>query len=171
MANQLETSLDDNRSIIMAEMMTPDMSNFSGHVHGGHLMLLLDKVSYACAARYSGHYVVTLSVDQIVFKEPIFVGELVVFYASVNYVGTTSMEIGIKVIAENLKTHTKRHTNTCYFTMVALDENNKPAKVPPLNLRNDTERYRFEEAKFRRELRLTYKKNHEHHKEKRQISA
>ena len=99
---KIPCTIDDNRSIVMAEMMTPDMANFSAHVHGGHLMLLLDKVAYTCAARYCGCYVVTLSVDQIIFKQPIFVGELVLFYASVNFVGTTSMEIGIKVIAENL---------------------------------------------------------------------
>jgi acyl-CoA hydrolase len=110
---------EDKRSIVLAEVMTPDMANFAGHVHGGHLMLLLDKAAYACAARYSGHYVVTLSVDGIFFKEPIFVGELVMFYASVNYVGNSSLEVGIKVVAEDLQKGTQRHTNTCpqtYFT-------------------------------------------------------
>lgn len=160
---------EDNRSIVMAEMMTPDMANLSGHIHGGHLLLLLDKVAYACAARYSGKYVVTLSVDQIFFKEPIYVGELVMFYASVNYVGTSSMEIGIKVVAENLQKGTQRHTNTCYFTMVALDKNGKPTNVPALKLKTKIERYRFEEAEKRRKLRLNYAKNHNKTKQEQRI--
>ena len=155
---------DDNRSIVMAEVMTPDKANFSGHVHGGHLMQLLDKVAYACAARYAGRYVVTLSVDGVIFKQPIFVGELVIFYASVNYVGTSSMEIGIRVLAENLMTREQRHTNTCYFTMVSVDENGKPTPLPPLSLRNQMEKYRFEEAKIRKQMRIEYQKLHTEHK-------
>lgn len=164
MTKKMNTLEDDKRSIVLAEVMTPDMTNFAGHVHGGHLMLLLDKAAYACAARYSGHYAVTLSVDHIFFKEPIFVGEMVMFYATVNYVGTTSMEIGIKVVAENLTDGSQRHTNTCYFTMVALDKNQKPCKVPKLKLRNDVERYRTKEAELRRGLRLEYTKKHQAHK-------
>jgi acyl-CoA hydrolase len=160
----------DDRSIVMAEMMTPEVVNFSGHVHGGHLMRLLDKVAYACAARYAGQYVVTLSADQIIFKQPIFVGELVIFYASVNYVGTSSMEIGIRVMAENLMTHEQRHTNTCYFTMVALNEKGKPTKIKPLELRNPLEEYRFQEALIRKEMRLEYAKLHEAHKQKRSLN-
>ena len=151
----------DDRSIIMAEIMTPDRVNFSGNVHGGYLMQLLDRVAYACAARYAGNYVVTLSADQIIFKQPIFVGELVTFFATVNYVGTTSMEIGIRVEAENLLTQVKRHTNTCYFTMVAIDQQGKPTKVKPLELRNDSERYRFAEAKMRKQMRLEFEARHE----------
>ncbi len=167
---KFNASQEDHRSITLAEVMTPDMVNFSGHIHGGHLMLLLDKAAYACAARYCKHYVVTLSVDHIFFKEPIYVGELVMFYATVNYVGKTSMEIGIKVIAENLKNGTQRHTNTCYFTMVALNDKGKPIPVPPLSLRNELERYRFKEAEMRRALRLEYAKKHQAHKQKRKIT-
>lgn len=155
---------EDNRTVVMAEVMTPNMVNFSGHVHGGYLMSMLDRVAYACAARYSGHFVVTLSADQILFKQPIFVGELVTFYATVNYVGNTSMEIGVRVIAENLLTHEKRHTNTCYFTMVAVDENGKTTPVKPLELRNPLERYRFAEAKLRKEARMEMQKRHQEHK-------
>ncbi len=155
---------NDNRSIVMAEIMTPDKANFSGHVHGGHLMQLLDKVAYACAARYAGKYVVTLSADNVLFKQPVFVGELIIFYASVNYVGTSSMEVGIRVIAENVMTREQRHTNTCYFTMVAVDEHGKATPLPPLELRNQMEKYRFEEAKIRRQMRLDYQKLHAEHK-------
>ncbi|MDR3478809.1 MAG: acyl-CoA thioesterase [Gammaproteobacteria bacterium] len=149
-----ENNHDDRRSLIMSEIMTPDMVNFHGNVHGGYVLALLDRVAYACASRYSAKTIVTLSVDQVVFKEPIHVGELVICYSSVNYVGNTSLEIGIRVIAENLITQNSRHTNTCYFTMVALDDNGKPTKVPPLPLLNDTQKRRFEEALTRKQSRL-----------------
>ena len=84
----------------MTVLMTPDMANFSGNVHGGTLLKYLDEVAYACASRYAGCYVVTLSVDQVIFRQPIHVGELVTFLASVNYTGRTSMEVGIKVITK-----------------------------------------------------------------------
>ena len=145
---------DDNRSIVMAEIMTPDMANFHGNVHGGHILKLLDRVAYACASRYSGKYIVTLSVDQVIFKEPIHVGELVSFYASVNYVGTSSIEVGIRVVAENLLTQERRHTNTCYFTMVALSENGKPTRVTPLKLETETQMRRFNDALMRKERRM-----------------
>jgi acyl-CoA hydrolase len=119
----------------MTFLMTPDMANFSGHVHGGAILKLLDQVAYACAARYCKNYVVTASLDQVIFKEPIKVGELVTFRANVNYVGRTSMEIGIKVIAENLTTQEVRHTNSCYFTMVAKKEMALFASSPRLRSR------------------------------------
>jgi uncharacterized protein (TIGR00369 family) len=90
----------DQRELTMSVLMTPDMANFSGNVHGGVLLKLLDQVAYACASRHAGCYEVTLSVDQVVFKQPIHVGEMVTFYASVNHVGRTSMEVGIKVVTE-----------------------------------------------------------------------
>ena len=153
-----EKELDfENRSIVMAEIMTPDMSNFHGNVHGGHVLSLLDRVAYACAARYSGKYIVTLSVDQVTFKEPIHVGELLSCYAMINYVGISSIEVGIRVVAENLLTQERRHTNTCYFTMVALDKEGKPTKVKPLTLHDETQKRRFEEAKMRKEARLQLK--------------
>src|SRR5688572_1450465 len=88
----------------MTVLMTPDMANFSGNVHGGTILKLLDQVAYACASRYAGSYVVTVSVDQVMFREPIHVGELVTFLASVNHTGHSSMEVGIKVMAENIRT-------------------------------------------------------------------
>ena len=149
------------RTITMSEVMTPDMANFRGFVHGGHLLKLLDQVAYACGARYAGKSVVTLSVDQVFFKSPIHVGDLVTCQASVNYVGKTSMEIGIKVSAENVITRTNVHTNTCYFTMVAVDDNGKPCKVPPLSPETDREKRRYKEAEVRREWRLNYSKQHQ----------
>ncbi len=134
--------------------MTPDMANFIGNVHGGDLLKMLDQVAYACASRYSGSYVVTLSVDQVMFREPIYVGELVTFAASINYVGRTSMEVGIRVEAEDVRARTIRHTNSCYFTMVAIDDNGKPTPVPALEIKNEMQQCRFDAGLARKELRM-----------------
>ncbi len=133
--------------------MTPDMANFAGNVHGGTLLKFLDQVAYACASRYAARYVVTVSVDQVMFRQPVHVGELVTFLACVNYTGKSSMEIGIKVIAENIRTQQKRHVNSCFFTMVAVDDDRRPIAVPELQPRNEREKRRFEQALLRKELR------------------
>jgi acyl-CoA hydrolase len=134
-------------------LMTPDMANFSGNVHGGAILKLLDQVAYACAARYAGSYVVTLSVDQVMFRQPIHVGELVTFLASVNYTGSTSMEIGIKVVTENIQKRSVRHANSCFFTMVAVDDDFKPNPVPKLIPSTPDEDRRYKAAQLRRQLR------------------
>ena len=140
--------------LTMTVLMTPDLANFSGNVHGGTILKLLDQVAYACASRYCGRYVVTLSVDQVMFRQPIHVGELVTFLASVNYTGNTSMEIGIKVVAENIQTQTVRHANSCFFTMVAVDDDRRPVRVPPLEPRTPDERRRQAAAVVRKEMRI-----------------
>jgi acyl-CoA hydrolase len=145
-----------NKTLTMTELMTPDMANFSGNVHGGRILLLLDGVAYACASRYCQRYVVTLSVDQIFFKQPIHVGELVNFMATINHTGRTSMEVGIRVEAENIRTGERRHTNTCYFSMVALDDERRPTEVPPLELETDEERRRWADAELRRDQRRAH---------------
>jgi acyl-CoA hydrolase len=139
--------------LTMTVLMTPDMANFSGNVHGGTVLKLLDQVAYACASRYAGAYVVTLSVDQVMFRQPIHVGELVTFLASVNHTGTSSMEIGIKVVAENIRSKVVRHANSCFFTMVAVGDNGKPTPVPPLVPASDDERRRCEAARLRKQVR------------------
>ena len=144
----------------MSVLMTPDMANFAGNVHGGTILRLLDQAAFACASQYSGSYVVTLSVDQVLFKEPIHVGELVTFLASVNFVGKTSLEIGIRVEAQNIQQRTIRHTNTCYFTMVAVDEHRKPKAIPPLVIENAVQQCRFEAAEHRKKSRLEHESNH-----------
>ncbi len=143
-----------NHELYMSILMTPDMANFIGNVHGGDLLKMLDQVAYACASRYSGSYVVTLSVDQVMFREPIYVGELVTFAASVNYVGRTSMEIGIRVEAEDVRARTIRHTNSCYFTMVAIDDNGKPTPIPPLEIKNPMQKCRFDAALDRKRIHM-----------------
>lgn len=142
-----------NAQLSMTVLMTPDMANFSGNVHGGTLLKYLDEVAYACASRYAGCYVVTLSVDQVTFREPIHVGELVTFLASVNFTGRSSMEIGIKVVTENIRQRSVRHTNSCFFTMVAVDDQGKPKAVPPRQPQTAEEQRRFTQGQQRRAIR------------------
>jgi acyl-CoA hydrolase len=141
-----------SNQLTMTVLMTPDLANFSGNVHGGTILKLLDQVAYACASRYAGRYVVTLSVDQVMFLQPIHVGELVTFMAAINYTGTSSMEVGIKVVAENIQAGSVRHVNSCFFTMVAV-EHGKPVTVPPLQPASPDEERRHRSALARRESR------------------
>ncbi len=143
----------DPRRLEMTVLMTPDMANFSGKVHGGALLNLLDRVAFSCASRFSKQYAVTLSVDQVMFKEPINVGELVTFRASINHAGRTSMEVGIRVEAEEIRSGARRHTNSCYFTMVAVDGAGRPVAVPDCRPRNAIEERRHRAAELRRSLR------------------
>lgn len=154
--HQVVHNSDSQSELTMTILMTPDMANFSGNVHGGAILKLMDQAAYACASRYSGSYVVTLSVDKVTFKEPIYVGELVTFLASVNHVGRTSMEIGIRVESQDIRKRTVRHTNSCYFTMVAVSESGTPQQVPQLNIDNEWRRCRFEAAEQRKQERLTH---------------
>jgi acyl-CoA hydrolase len=141
----------------LSELMIPSYSNFGGKIHGGVILSLMDKVAYVCAAKHADAYCVTASIDTVDFLAPVEVGEIVSLLASVNYVGTSSLIIGIKVISESVKTHVVKHTNTSYFTMVALDDNNKPVQVPGLILQNRDEIRRFYEAARRKEFRKVYK--------------
>ncbi|MET0467989.1 MAG: acyl-CoA thioesterase [Aeromicrobium sp.] len=147
------TSERPRHLLSMTLLMTPDMANFVGNVHGGTILKLLDQVAFTCAGRYAQAYVVTLSVDRVVFREPIHVGELVTFEASVNYTGRSSMEVGIQVSAEDLRQGTVRHTNSCFFTMVAIDDDRTPIAVRPLVPSTDEERRRWDEAVARRDRR------------------
>ena len=135
-------------------LMTPDTANFTGNVHGGAILKLLDEVAYACASRYAARYVVTMSVDQVIFRQPIHVGEMVTFLASVNHTGKTSMEVGIRVVAENIRTQEKRHVNSCYFTMIAVDDNRRPTPVAEFVPQTPEEIRRNEAAQVRKNLRL-----------------
>lgn len=139
--------------LTMTVLMTPDTANFAGNVHGGTILKLLDQAAYACASRYAGRYVVTVSIDQVNFRRPVHVGELVTFLASVNYTGTSSMEVGIRVVAEDIQSGERRHVNSSYFNMVAVDEAGQPAAVPPLQPSTPEERRRHAEAEARRALR------------------
>ena len=136
----------------ISQLMQPNFVNEAGTVFGGAILATADNVAYVCAARHAGPNCVTVSVDQVDFREPIYIGELVTFMASVNYIGRTSMEIGIKIFAEDLSTGKKRHTNSCYFTMVALNEFGKPTEVPQIIPESPIEKRRMEEGHIRREF-------------------
>ena len=140
----------DKKSLYMTVLMTPDMANFAGKVHGGTLLKFLDQVAYSCASRYAGTYVVTLSVDRVLFRDAILVGELVSFSATVNFTGRTSLEVGIRVDTENIRDGTRRHTNSSYFTMVAVDDAGNPVAVPPLVPATELEQTRHDAALARR---------------------
>lgn len=141
--------------LTMTVLMTPDTANFSGNVHGGTILKLLDQVAYACASRYAASYVVTMSVDQVTFRQPVHVGEMVHFLASVNYTGRSSMEVGIKVVAEDIRKQVVRHVNSCFFTMVAVDEEFKPTAVTPLKPSTPDEERRYAMAQKRKQARLS----------------
>ena len=139
--------------IIISELMLPSHSNFSGKIHGGYILSLLDQIAFTCASKFSRAYCVTASVDTVDFLNPIDVGELVTMKASINYAGNTSMVVGIRVEAENIRTGIKKHCNSSYFTMVAKDENNNSVKVPGLILDNTIEIKRFLDAIKRIEMK------------------
>lgn len=142
----------------MTELMIPSYSNFGGKIHGGIILSLMDKVAYACAAKHADAYCVTASIDNVDFLASVEVGEIISLQASVNYVGNSSLVVGIKVLAENIKTHTVKHTNSSYFTMVAMsEETQRPVTVPGLILQNGTEVRRFIAALHRKELNRYYK--------------
>src|SRR5688500_13701589 len=128
---------------MLSELMIPAYANFGGKIHGGTLLSLMDKVAYVCASKHAGNYCVTVAVEGVEFLEPVEVGEMVTMFASVQYVGRTSMVVGIKVVAEDFKMGTVKHTNTSYFTMVAKDENGQPTEVPGLLLETKEELKRF----------------------------
>ena len=129
--------------ISISELMLPSHTNFSGKIHGGYILSLLDQIDFACASKFSGNYCVTASVDTVNFLKPIEVGELVTMKASVNYVGKSSMIIGIRVESENIQTGVIKHCNSSYFTMVAKDKEGNSVPVPGLIISNLKEVRRF----------------------------
>ncbi len=154
-------SLPDFRSVAysrttLTELMIPSYANFGGKIHGGILLSLMDKVAYTCAAKHAGNYCVTVTVDGVNFLQPVEVGELVSLMASINYVGRTSLLVGIKVTAENVRTGVMKHTNTSYFTMVAKGEDDKPTEVPGLILETRNQVRRYLEAIKRKEMKTQY---------------
>ena len=132
--------------LVMAQEMTPQDANPAGNVHGGNIMRLADSAAGVVAIRHSGRNCVTAAVDHFEFHAPVFIGNLVTFYASVNHVGRTSMEVGVRVEAEEPRTGKRTHTNSSYFLMVALDDQGRPVEVPRLLLETAEDLRRNEEA-------------------------
>lgn len=141
--------------------MLPSHSNFSGKIHGGYILSLMDQIAFACASKYSGVYCVTASIDTVDFLNPIEIGELVTMKSSVNYVGSTSMIIGIRVESENIQSGKVKHCNSSYFTMVAKDSDGNNVKVPKLVLTDFDDVRRF----YNCVKRINLKKEKSHHEE------
>jgi acyl-CoA hydrolase len=139
---------------VISQLMEPHHANIMGKVFGGVILSLADHVAAVSAIRHSRHQCVTVSVDKVDFREPINVGELVTAMARVNFAGKTSMEIGVKIIAEVITTGEKRHTNSCYLTYVALDEDGHPTEVPPIAPETVDEKRRYDRAAQRRASRV-----------------
>lgn len=144
-------------SVTMAQVMLPQDANPAGNVHGGVIMKLIDTAAAVVASRHARSNTVTASLDRLDFHHPVFVGDLVFLKASINMAGRTSMEVGVRVEAENFITGEVRHTSSAYLTFVALDENGKPKPVPRLVFENDDERRRNQEALMRKKMRLDQK--------------
>lgn len=147
--------------VTISELMLPSHSNFSGKIHGGYILSLMDQIAFACASKFSGHYCVTASVDTVDFLNPIEIGELVTMKASVNYVGKSSMVVGIRVDSENITTGISKHCNSSYFTMVAKNKAGENVTVPGLVLTCDDDLRRF----FKALRRMSDKKAHKSHEE------
>lgn len=137
----------------ISELMMPQHVNNLGNVFGGVVLAMVDRAAAVVAMRHAGQGCVTVSIDRVDFREPIYAGELVTCEARVTFVGRTSMELGVRVLAENLFTGVSRHTNTCFLTFVAIDTNGRPVPVRPLALETDEDRRRFREGQRRREVR------------------
>jgi acyl-CoA hydrolase len=137
-----------------SEIMMPQHANNLGHVFGGVILSLMDKVAAIAAYRHARTNVVTASIDRVDFREPVHVGDLVILKSSVNYVGRTSMEVGVRVETENMVTGRRRHTNSCYLTFVAVDRDGRPVPVPDLQPETDEEQRRNYAASERRRRRL-----------------
>jgi acyl-CoA hydrolase len=153
----MEVKSVDNSSVIMRHMVSQHDANLAGIMHGGVVMKHIDDAAGVVAIKHTGSNVVTASIDRLDFHNPVFIGNLLTVKACINMVGKTSMEIGVRVEAEDIISHTVRHTASAYLTFVALDENNRPAPVPPIEMASDDEKRRNREAMDRRQVRLAEK--------------
>jgi uncharacterized protein (TIGR00369 family) len=143
--------------VIMAQLMIPENANPAGNVHGGDIMKLIDTAGGVAAVRHARAFTVTASIDRMDFHSPVFIGDFLTLKASVNFVGKTSMEVGVRVEAENLVTGETRHTGSAYLTFVALDKNKRPIQLPPLILETEEDQHRNREATARKQMRLAEK--------------
>lgn len=149
----MNDQVKQEKKLFMTRLMTPDMANFAGNVHGGTILKLLDEAAFSCASRYCKMYVMTAALDHVEFKSPITVGDLVTFKCNINYVGRSSMEVGIRVEGEKIRDKTKYHAISCYFTMICVNEKGTPQQAPKLQIESETEQKLFEAGKMRREMR------------------
>ncbi len=153
------TKTSQESSVTLAELMLPSHSNFSGKIHGGYILNLMDQIAFACASKYSGKYCVTASINTVDFLNPIEVGELVTLKARVNYVGRTSMTVGIRVTSENIQTGVQKHCNSSYFLMVAKNDDGSNAEVPKLKIQTKEGVRRFIRSLNRLEMKKKRKQD------------
>jgi len=139
--------------VVLSQVMLPEDTNPAGNVHGGTIMKIIDNAAYVVASRHARTNTVTASIDKIDFHNPVFLGDLLILKASINWVGRSSMEIGVRVEAEDLKTGEIRHTSSAYLTFVALDDSGKPCPVPQLIIETEDEMRRNKEAQCRLKMR------------------
>jgi len=154
MGDELEPRTVAHSEVMLVQQMSQLEANLLGNIHGGVIMKLVDNAAGLAAMKHAGGPVVTASLDEMVFLEPVFVGDVVTVRASVNDVGHTSMEVGVRVDAENYLGTRKVHTSSAYLVYVALDSTGKPREVPPLVAETEVQQQRQREAKLRREARL-----------------
>lgn len=148
----------ENSQITLTELMLPSHANFSGKIHGGYILNLMDQIAFACASKHSGHYCVTASVNKVDFLNPIEVGELVTLKASINYTGNSSMVVGVRVVSENIQTGKEKHCNSSYFTMVSKDDKGNNMQVPGIILETNDSVRRFARS-IRRQEQLKKRKH------------
>lgn len=158
MPTKYKTTNDSRLSI--TQLMLPSHANFKGKIHGGYVLSMMDQIAFACASRFSGNYCVTASVDTVDFLNPIEVGELVTMKASINYVGRSSMVVGIRVESENIQSGEIKHCNSSFFTMVAKDETGKTVEVPGLTLKDKHDVRRFIKSIRRKEMKSERKEQY-----------
>ncbi len=154
-------------AVVLAHIMSPQSANLAGNVHGGVIMKHIDDAASVVAVRHARTNVVTASIDRIDFYSPVFVGNILKLSASVNYVGKTSMEVGVRIETEDLMSGEVRHTASAYLTFVALDEKGVPLALPPLLLESEDEKRRNQEARQRRTMRLEERKNEKENRRQR----
>jgi acyl-CoA hydrolase len=154
MSSQRESRSVKESALVTVRLMMPQDANIQGNVYGGTIMKLMDEIAGSVATLHTRTNVVTASVDQMSFYKPVYIGNLLILRASINYVGQTSMEVGVRIEARDLKTDDTVHTGSSYLTFVALDESGKPTVIPEIRPESEEEKKRFREAKERREIRL-----------------
>lgn len=159
MATELKPKPMSASKISIAQLMQPEHANNLGNVHGGWIMKLVDEAGALACMRHAQRRVVTVAIDQMVFRQPIRIGDLVILNAEVTYTGRTSMEAEVQVTAENPVTGEKTHTNTAYLVYVAMDEKGNSVPVPPLFAESDEDKLRLQQARARQKYRLTQNTN------------
>ena len=140
--------------VTMTQLMTPQDTNLTGNVFGGVILAAVDRIAYVASSRHSGCPTVTASIDQVDFRSPIEIGEIVTLEAEINTVGRSSMEVGVRVWAESVRSGPRRLTNQCFVTMVAMDKEHRPVPVPHIRIETEADYRRYYEAELRRHARL-----------------